>query len=92
MYTYTTDQNHENELYFQIMNWAINNNIDLVWAINRQKSLENIFPTVFNKPLKFAAWSTDEKILKILKNGLLDLQGIDTDTDSCLYTDQEISS
>ena len=92
LYTYTTDQNHENELYFQIMNWAINNNIDLVWAINRQKSLENIFPTVFNKPLKFAAWSTDEKILKILKNGLLDLQGIDTDTDSCLYTDQEISS
>ena len=89
LYTYTTDQNQENELHIQIMNWAINNNIDLVWAINRQKELKNIFPTMFNKPLKFAAWSEDEKKLEVLKNGLLDLQGIDTDTDSCLYTDQE---
>ena len=48
----------------------------------------NVFPTKFNKPLKFAAWSFDEKILGVLKDGLLDLQGIDTDTDSCLYVDQ----
>ena len=33
LYTYSTDTPQENELYFQIMNWAINNNIDLVWAI-----------------------------------------------------------
>ena len=88
LYTYSTDVPQENELYFQIINWAINNNIDLVWAINRSKELENVFPTIFNKPLKFAAWSFDEKILGVLKNGLLDLQGIDTDTDSCLYVDQ----
>ena len=88
LYTYSTDAPQENELYFQIMNWAINNNIDLVWAINRSRELENVFPTIFNKPLKFAAWSFDEKILGVLKNGLLDLQGIDTDTDSCLYVDQ----
>ena len=72
------------------MNWAINNNVDLVWAINRQKELKSVFPKMFNKPLKFAAWSEDGKKLEVLKNGLLDLQGIDTDTDSCLYTDQEI--
>ena len=88
LYTYTTDQNQENELYIQIMNWAINNNVDLVWAINRQKELKSVFPKMFNKPLKFAAWSEDGKKLEVLKNGLLDLQGIDTD--SCLYTDQEI--
>ena len=87
LYTYYTDKLQENELYVQIMNWAINNDIDLVWAINRNTELKNIFPTIFDKPLKFAAWSLDEKILKILQNGLLDLQGIDTDTDSCLYVD-----
>ena len=87
LYTYSTDKLQENELYVQIMNWAINNNIDLVWAINRNTELKNIFPTIFNKPLKFASWSLDEKILKILQNGLLDLQGIDTDTDSCLYVE-----
>ena len=87
LYTYFTDKLQENELYVQIMNWAINNNIDMVWAINRNTELKNIFPTMFNKPLKFASWSLDEKILKILQNGLLDLQGIDTDTDSCLYVE-----
>ena len=87
LYTYSTDKLQENELYVQVMNWAINNDIDLVWAINRNTELKNIFPTIFDKPLKFAAWSLDEKILKILQNGLLDLQGIDTDTDSCLYVD-----
>ena len=87
LYTYSTDKLQENELYVQIMNWAINNDIDLVWAINRNTELKNIFPTIFDIPLKFAAWSSDEKILKILQNGLLDLQGIDTDTDSCLYVD-----
>ena len=39
LYTYSTDAPQENELYFQIMNWAINNNIDLVWAINRNREL-----------------------------------------------------
>ena len=88
LYTYSTDVPQENELYFQIINWAINNNIDLVWAINKSRELKNVFPTIFNKPLKFAAWSFDEKVLGVLKNGLLDLHGIDTDTDSCLYVDQ----
>ena len=87
LYTYSTDEPQVNELYVQIINWAINNGIDLVWAINRDKEFENIFPTIFNRPLKFASWSLDEKILKILQNGLLDLQGIDTDTDSCLYVE-----
>ena len=87
LYTYSTDKLHENELYSHISNWAINNAIDVLWAINRSTELKNIFPPIFSKTLKFASWSSDEKILKILQNGLLDLQGIDTDTDSCLYVD-----
>ena len=88
LYTYSTDKIYENEIYCHIANWAINNDIDVLWAINRSNELGNIFPKMFNKPLKFAAWSSDEKILKVLENGLLDLQGIDTDTDSCLYVDE----
>ena len=86
LYTYSTDTTYENDLYCHITNWAISNDIDVLWAINRSNNLKNIFPKIFNKPLKFAAWSLDEKILNILKNGL-DIQGIDTDTDSCLYED-----
>ena len=86
LYTYSTDISYENELYCHITNWAINNDIDVLWAINRSNDLRNIFPKIFNNPLKFAAWSSDAKILKVLKNGL-DIQGIDTDTDSCLYVD-----
>ena len=87
LYTYSTEEPQENELYLKITNWAINNNIDLLWAINSSAKLENTFPKFFNKPLKFASWSKDEKVLNILKNGLLDLQGIDTDTDSCTYVE-----
>ena len=87
LYTYSTDTPQENELYFQIMNWAINNNIDLVWAVSRNTDLENIFPKIFNKPLQFASWSSDEKIFKTLQNGLSNLQGIDTDNDSWEYAE-----
>ena len=87
LYTYSTDTTYENELYCHITNWAINSHIDVLWAINRSNKLGNVFPKIFNKPLKFAAWSSNEKILKVLENGL-DIQGIDTDTDSCLYVDQ----
>ena len=87
LYTYSTEESQQNELRIYIMNWAIKNNIDLVWEINRSNENKNIFPKIFNKPLKFAAWSLDDNISKVLQNGLLDLQGIDTDTDSCLYID-----
>ena len=85
LYTYFTDEPHENELFILIINWAINNNIDLVWAINKSKEFENIFPKLLNKSINFASWSSDKKISKILQNGLLDPQGIDSDTDSSLY-------
>ena len=61
------------------------NNIDLVWAIKNNTKSENIFPKFLNKSLNFASWSSDEKIFKILQNGLLDSQGIDSDIDSNLY-------
>ena len=34
LYTYSTDISYENELYCHITNWAINNDIDVLWAIN----------------------------------------------------------
>ena len=44
LYTYSTDEPQVNELYVQIINWAINNGIDLVWAINRNTEFEIFFP------------------------------------------------
>ena len=85
LYTYSTDEPQEHELYILIINWAINNDIDLIWAINRSAEFEDIFPKILNKSLQFAAWSSDTKIFKTLQNGLLDLQGIDTDNESSLY-------
>ena len=45
----------------------------------------NIFPTILNTPLRYACWSSDKEIFKILKNGLLDFHGIDSDNDTSLY-------
>ena len=87
LYTYSTDKLQENEIFIQIMNWSLNNNIDLVWAIKSNTKSENIFPKFLNKSLNFASRSSDEKIFKILQNGLLDSQGIDSDIDSNLYTE-----
>jgi len=42
----------------------------LVWAINRNTEFENIFPTIFNRSLKFASWSLDEKIYEDIKNSI----------------------
>ena len=87
LYTYSADKLQENELFVQIINWSINNNIDLVWAVSRNTDFENIFPKIFNKALQFASWSSDEKIFKTLQNGLSNLQGIDTDNDSWQYVE-----
>ena len=87
LYTYSTDKPQENELFILIINWAINNNIDLVWAINRNTEFENIFPKLLSKSINFASWSLDKKVSGILQNGLLDPQGIDSDADSSLYAE-----
>ena len=87
LYTYSADKVQENELFVQIINWSINNNIDLVWAVSRNTDFENIFPKIFNRPLQFASWSSDEKIFNTLQNGLSNLQGIDTDNDSWEYAE-----
>ena len=85
LYTYCTDSPQINELIMSIANWSINNNIDLVWMVNSDKDLKKIFPRLLNKSINFASWSSDNKISKILQNGLLDSQGIDSDVDSNLY-------
>jgi len=70
-----------------IINWSINNNIDLVWAVNKDLEIENIFPKLFSKSINFASWSSDQKIFKIIKKGLCNSQGIDSDVDSSLYVE-----
>ena len=85
LYTYTTGSPKENELYLQILNWSFNNNIDVVWTISKSPELQKLFPKILNKSVQYASWSSDEQIHNVLKNGLLDLQGIDTDIDSSLY-------
>ena len=85
LYTYSTEKSQEDELLIQMMNWSLNNNIDLIWAINRKTDFKNIFPTILNKPLLYACWSSDKEIFKILENGLLDFHGIDGDNDTSLY-------
>jgi len=85
LYTYYTEEFQENELLLQIINWSLNNNIDLVWAVDRKKDLANIFPKILNKPTQYACWSSDKKIFEILKKGLSDFHGIDSDNDTSLY-------
>jgi GNAT superfamily N-acetyltransferase len=85
LYTYSTDKLETDELLVLILNWAIKNNIDLIWAISRDKNFNNFFPKLLNKPINFASWSSDKEISNILFNGLMNPQGIDSDIDSNLY-------
>ena len=87
LYTYYTDNSEEKELFALIINWAIKNDVDLVWAISKKKEFENIFPKLFIKPMNFVSWSSNEEIFNILQNGLSNAQGIDTDNDSSLYVE-----
>ena len=87
LYTYSTDKLQENELFVQVINWSINNNIDLVWTVSRNTDFENIFPKILSQSINFASWSSDKKIFETLQNGLADLQGIDTDNDSWQYVE-----
>ena len=64
-------------LYLFIKFFSVLNKLNVWNVANNKVKYNDVFPTIFNKPLKFAAWSFDEKILGVLKNGLLDLQGID---------------
>tara|TARA_Y100000590_G_scaffold235345_1_gene265001 strand:- start:218 stop:1237 length:1020 start_codon:yes stop_codon:yes gene_type:complete len=89
LYTYFTDSSQENELYILIVNWAINNNIDLVWTINKSQMFNNIFPKLYTRSVNFASWSSNEEIFKILQNGLVDPQAIDSDIDSNLYVERK---
>jgi len=87
LYNYYTDQLEENKLFSLIVKWSLNNNIDFIWLINKNKKIQNIFPKIFNKPLRFASWSSDKNIFNTLKNGFSDLQGIDSDIESGLFVE-----
>ena len=87
LFNYSIDSTLTNELFLQIINWSLNNEIDVIWMVNKNIEHGNIFPSIFSKAINFASWSSDEKISKILNNGLLDSQGIDSDIDSSMYVE-----
>jgi len=87
IYTYFINEQKKDKLFLLILNWAIENNVDLMWLINSSKKLENIFPKLFNKALNFTVWSSDKNISETLKKGLPDAQGIDSDIDSSLHVE-----
>ena len=87
LFTYHTDSSEELKLYELIINWALNNEIDYVWAVHRDQSFKNIFPKIHNRPLRFASWSNEKMISNILQNGFYDLQGIDSDIESGFFVE-----
>ncbi|MDB9744457.1 hypothetical protein OAA82_00680, partial [Pelagibacteraceae bacterium] len=85
LFTYSTEQSEEIKLYKLMTSWAINNNVDYVWAIHRNQDFKSIFPKIHNKPLRFASWSSDSLIHNVLQSGFFDLQGIDSDIESAFF-------
>lgn len=82
---YSTENKSENKLNKLIINWALENNIDFIWAIHNDKTLNKFFPRIFNRPLKLATWSSSKLIMNGLKKGFDDLQGADSDIESSFY-------
>ena len=87
LFTYSTEEPEEFKLYKLMTKWAINNNIDFIWAIHKIQDFKDIFPQIHNRPLRFASWSENSSILKSLENGFFDLQGIDSDIESAFYVE-----
>tara|TARA_B100000579_G_scaffold418117_1_gene415342 strand:+ start:82 stop:1095 length:1014 start_codon:yes stop_codon:yes gene_type:complete len=89
LFTYFIDQFNEKELFNLIMQWSINNNIDLLWAIKKEnnENLKDVFPNKFKKPLTFASWSSNEKIAQSIKNVPHNSQAIDSDNDSKMFVE-----
>ena len=85
LFTYSTDSSNEVKLYKLITNWAIENNIDYVWAIHKGREFKSIFPKIHYRQLRFASWSSNESIFKELQSGFFDLQGIDSDIESAFF-------
>ena len=87
LFSYFIDESVEIELFNLMMNWAINNNIDLVWAIKKENDgfLKNIFPNKFKKPLTFASWSSDQTVSPTMKEEPYNSEGIDSDIDSRMF-------
>ena len=87
LFSYFIDESVEIELFNLMMNWAINNNIDLVWAIKKENDgfLKNIFPNKFKKPLTFASWSSDQTVSPTIKEEPYNSEGIDSDIDSRMF-------
>ena len=85
LFTYSTEHFEEIKLYKLMTSWAINNNIDYLWAIHKNQNFKSIFPRIHNKPLKFASWSSDNSIHNAMQSGFFDLQGIDSDIESAFF-------
>ena len=85
LFTYSVEKNEEVELYKLIASWAIQNQVDYLWAIHRSEKFRNVFPKIYDRPLRFASWSSDKNTFDVLQKGFLDLQGIDSDIESAFF-------
>ena len=75
----------QDEILLSMMKWCLYNSIDLVWANSNStqliKKLNVILPPKYSKFINFASWSSDKGIHDKLKNGLDNVQAIDSDND-----------
>tara|TARA_B100000963_G_C22603149_1_gene661236 strand:- start:207 stop:1238 length:1032 start_codon:yes stop_codon:yes gene_type:complete len=88
MYSFYTDTSQEAEILMLIINWSIQNNVDFVWIISCDNELKKYFTNFLTKPLRLATWSQNKKNFNLFKNGISNLQGIDSDIESGMYIDK----
>ena len=85
LYSFCTDECKEDYLFFIIYKWALNNSIDLMWANSSNENFINkikkFFYFAWIKPIIFASYSNDILINQLLKNGISNLHGSDSDND-----------
>ena len=77
-----------------IFNWALNNEIDLVWANSNDSELikkyEKVFTNKFTKKMNFASWSSDKIIHKKLNHHAPCTHAIDSDNDLISIEDNSL--
>ena len=94
IYTFCIDIDYQENLINLIFNWALNNEIDLVWANSNDteliKKYEKIFTKKFTKKMNFASWSSDKIIHEKLNHELFDSHAVDSDNDLISMEDNSL--
>ena len=85
LYIFCLEVDYQEDLINLIFNWALDNEIDLVWANSNDSKLiekyEKIFTNKFTKKMNFASWSSDKIVHKKLNHQTPNTHAIDSDND-----------